>query len=352
MWRGSTRRPLTSLWTFFWHKIRKLRLCVPDVNTAVTSSGGLGERLRRRTLFCLGRPWLCCGCCLLPAPAAPTTQHVGRCSRPPLRRAWSQRLYLRRPPAHPLSLLCLLAALGAGLSHSSARTGRAVGSLGWEVSSGCETPRGLQGTRALSSAGREGVSVPLRVGLGVEQDRGTACPLRGRSSGRLAPSLLIPRRGDAGSSRSVCAGGVALTSVALPLCGAEVLHPVFIIYLSSFLWHQRLSPEMNELAYGSDPSCSQRGPSTYSPCLSLSSGSRSSEHPRLPLQHLLPGCDQRALLSSAEVPTSGCFPADTGRRPRVHSGQCPCPGSAGPAHRNHRHVHIVLVVARYLEYHR
>lgn len=164
MWRGSTRRPLTSLWTFFWHKIRKLCFFVPDVNTAVTSSGGLGEWLRRRTLFCLCRPWLCCGCCILPAPAAPTAHHVGRCSRSPLRRAWSQMLYLRRPPTHRLSLLWLLAALRAGLSHSSAHTGRAVGSLVWEVSSGCEAPRGLQGTRALSSVGRERVSVLLRVG--------------------------------------------------------------------------------------------------------------------------------------------------------------------------------------------
>lgn len=182
MWRGSTRRPLTSLWTFFWHKIRKLRLCVPDVNTAVTSSGGLGAWLRRRTLFCLCRPWLCCGCCIPPAPAAPTTHHVGRCSCPPLRRAWPQPLYLGRPPAHRLSLLWLLAALRAGLSHSSARAGRAVGLLVWEVSGGCGAPRGLQGTRALSSVGRECVSVPLRVGLGLEQDRGAVCPSRGRSA--------------------------------------------------------------------------------------------------------------------------------------------------------------------------
>lgn len=148
----------------------------------------------------------------------------------------------------------------------------------------------------------------------------------------------------------VCRWG-CINFQAFPLRRAEVLHPVFIIYFSFFLWQQRNSPEMNELAYSSDPSYSQCEAVTCSPCLSLSCGSRSSEHLRLPLQHLLPGCDQRALLSSAEAPTSRCFPADTGRRPRVHSHQCPCTGSAGPANRSHRPVHIMLVVARYLEYH-
>lgn len=138
---------------------------------------------------------------------------------------------------------------------------------------------------------------------------------------------------------------------AFPLRRAAVLHPVLIIYFSSFLWPQRNSPGMNEMAYGSDPSCCQREPVTCSPCLSLSCGGRSLEQLRLPLQDLLPGCDQRALLSSAEGPTSGCFPADTGRRPRVHSRLCPCTGSAGPSNRKHRHVHIMLVVVRYLEYH-
>lgn len=113
---------------------------------------------------------------------------------------------------------------------------------------GCEGPCGRQAPRALS-LWEGNVSVPLRVGQGLEQDRGTACPWRGRYSGHLAPSLLIP---DADRKpRAVSAGGNAPPPTSASLGpGSCILSSVLTV---AFLWHQRNSPELDELACGSHP---------------------------------------------------------------------------------------------------